>query len=202
MISINPALNSERENYKLLTGSIIPRPIAFVTTKSSQGVLNGAPFSFFNVVSSNPPMISLSVQRKAGEMKDTARNIMEAGEFVVHIVDEQNVEKVNKTSASLPSWESEIELAGLTEVTSEKISVSGIKEAKVRMECVLEKSLVLGDTEAPACDFIIARVVQIHVAEEVYEEGRINPKVLAAVCRLAGNNYASLGEIFVLERPL
>ncbi|HLQ74268.1 MAG TPA: flavin reductase, partial [Bacillota bacterium] len=76
MISIDPLNNSERDNYKLLIGSVIPRPIAFITSLSEDGILNGAPFSYFNVVSSNPPLISLSVQRKAGMMKDTARNII------------------------------------------------------------------------------------------------------------------------------
>src|SRR3954454_23750679 len=103
LLSIDPALMSERENYKFLIGSIIPRPIAFVTTLSKDGVLNGAPFSYFNIVSSNPPMISLSIQRSSGTQKDTARNINLLKQFEVHIVDEQNVEKINKTAASLPS---------------------------------------------------------------------------------------------------
>ena len=126
---------SERENYKFLIGSIIPRPIAFVTTMSKDGILNGAPFSYFNIVSSNPPMISLAIQRSEGKQKDTARNIIESKEFVIHIVDEQNVEKINQTAASLPPDQSEIELAKLTPVESVKISVPGVKEAKIRMEC-------------------------------------------------------------------
>ena len=77
MLAIDPSTNTERENYKLLIGSIVPRPIAFVTTLSEGGILNGAPFSYFNIVSSNPPMISLSIQRSAGKQKDTARNIIE-----------------------------------------------------------------------------------------------------------------------------
>ena len=135
---------TERENYKFLIGSVIPRPIAFVTTISKDGILNGAPFSYFNIVSSNPPMISLAIQRSEGKHKDTARNILQSKEFVIHIVDEQNVEKINKTAASLPPEQSEIELAGLTPVESVKISVPGVKEAKIRMECALEHSLELG----------------------------------------------------------
>ena len=100
MLSIDPSTISERENYKFLIGSIIPRPIAFVTSMSQEGILNGAPFSYFNIVSSNPPMISLAIQRSGGKQKDTARNILESKEFVVHIVDEQNVEKINKTAAA------------------------------------------------------------------------------------------------------
>src|SRR5690606_20166550 len=126
-----------RENYKFLIGSVIPRPVAFVTSLSKDGVLNGAPFSYFNIVSSNPPLISLSVQRSKGERKDTARNIIQTGEFVVHIVDEDHVKKINETAASLPADESEIEYAGLTPVKSDIVSVAGIKEAKIRMECVL-----------------------------------------------------------------
>src|SRR3954462_3459680 len=98
LLSIDPASLSERDNYKFLIGSIVPRPIAFVTTQSKDGVLNGAPFSYFNIVTSNPPMISLSIQRNGGRIKDTARNIFENKEFVVYIVDEDNVAKINETA--------------------------------------------------------------------------------------------------------
>lgn len=201
LLSIDPANNSERENYKFLIGSIVPRPIAFVTTISKDGVINGAPFSYFNIVSSNPPMISISIQRSEGRQKDTARNIIESKEFVVHIVDETNVEKVNQTAANLPPEQSEIELAKLTPVDSIKISVPGVKEAKIRMECALEHSLELGGLDSPGCDFIIGKVVQFHVDRNIYENGRIDPKGLAVVSRLAGINYAKIGEIFSIERP-
>lgn len=192
---------SERDNYKFLIGCIIPRPIAFVTTQSKEGVLNGAPFSYFIIVSSNPPMISLSIQRSAGRQKDTATNIIESKEFVIHIVDEQNVEKINKTAASLPPNQSEIELANLTPVESVKISVPGVQEAKIRMECSLEHSIELGGSDTPGCDLIIGKIVQFHIEGDIYENGRINPIGLAAVSRLAGNNYAKIGEIFEIERP-
>ncbi|QCJ41247.1 flavin reductase family protein [Bacillus sp. S3] len=201
MLSIDPASLSEKENYKFLIGSIIPRPIAFVTTMSTDGILNGAPFSYFNIVSSNPPMISLSIQRAQGRQKDTARNIIETKEFVVHIVDDHNVEKVNKTAASLPPEQSEIELAKLTPVNSVKVSVPGVKEAKIRMECRLEHSLELGGSDSSGCDLIIGKIVQFHIDESIYEKGRIDPMGLAAVSRLAGNYYAKIGEIFEIERP-
>ncbi|KLV15238.1 flavin reductase family protein [Niallia circulans] len=202
MHSIDPKTISERENYKFLIGSIIPRPIAFVTSLSEEGVLNGAPFSYFNIVSSNPPMISLSIQRSNGKPKDTARNILNKREFVIHIVDEQNVDKINQTAASLAPSESEIELAGLTPIDSSAISVPGIKEAKIRMECVLEHSLELGGTEAlPGCDFLIGRVVHYHIDSTLYENGRIDPRGLAAVSRLAGNDYAKIGDMFTKVRP-
>ncbi|WP_342042131.1 flavin reductase family protein [Bacillus sp. OTU2372] len=201
MISIDPSKNTERENYKFLIGSIIPRPIAFVTSLSKEGVLNGAPFSYFNIVSANPPLISLAIQRSGGRQKDTARNIIDLKEFVVHIVDEHNVELINKTAASLPPDQSEIELAQLTPVKSVKVSTPGVMEAKIRMECRLEHSLEIGGEDSPGCDLIIGRIVQYHIESDLYESGRIGPKGLAAVSRLAGNNYAKIGEIFEIERP-
>ena len=105
------------------------------------------------------------------------------------------------TAANLPTSQSEVQLAGLTPVESVNISVPGVKEAKVRMECVLEHSLELGGSESAGCDFIIGRVVQFHIENEIYENGRIDPRGLAAVSRLAGSNYAKIGEIFELERP-
>ena len=201
MLSINPSTNTERENYKLLIGRSYPRPIAFVTTLSNDGTLNGAPFSYFNIVSSNPPMISLSIQEKAGKQKDTARNIIESKEFVVHIVDEHNVEKINETAANLPSDQSEVTVANLTAMPSTKITVPGIKESKIRMECTLEHVLQLGDSNSPSCDLIIGKIVQFHIKKDIYEDGKIDPRKLAAVSRLAGNDYAKIGEIFSIERP-
>ncbi|MEK5040365.1 flavin reductase family protein [Sporosarcina sp. FSL K6-3457] len=200
MISIDPQKNSERDNYKILIGSIIPRPIAFVTTQSEDGIVNGAPFSYFNIVSSNPPMVSLAIQRPSGELKDTARNIYSSREFVVHIVDDENVVKINKTAASLPATESEIELANLTLVQSENVTVPGVREAKVRMECRLVQSIPFGG-DGPGSDLFIGEVVRFHVDEAIYEDGRIDPRGLNAVSRLAGANYAKIGDIFSIERP-
>ncbi|MFD1929571.1 flavin reductase family protein [Sporosarcina siberiensis] len=200
MISIDPQKNSERDNYKLLIGSIIPRPIAFVTTQSEDGIVNGAPFSYFNIVSSNPPMVSLSIQRPNDQPKDTARNIYSSREFVVHIVDDKNVAKINETAASLPATESEIELAKLTLVDSENVSVPGVKEAKVRMECRLVQAIPLGGDGAGS-DLFIGEVVRFHVDEAIYENGRIDPRGLNAISRLAGSSYAAIGDIFSIERP-
>ncbi|MUK90536.1 flavin reductase family protein [Ornithinibacillus sp. L9] len=203
MIPIDPRGKSAKENYKLLIGSIIPRPIAFVTSLAEDGIVNGAPFSFFNVVSSNPPMISISVQRREGEIKDTARNILEKHEFVIHIVDVQNVQTVNTTAASLAANESEIEMANMTTVESDVITVPGVKEAKVRMEFKLEKHIELGEGDYIDTDFIIGKIVKYHMDDSVYnaETGRINYDALGAVSRLAGFDYAKIGDIFSIERP-
>lgn len=203
MYSIDPNDLQERENYKFLIGSIIPRPIAFVTSVNEDGVVNGAPFSFFNVVSSNPPMISVSVQRKKGQMKDTSRNIAANGEFVVHVVSEEFVRAINETAANLPPDESEIERAGLTLVSSDVVSVPGVQEAKVRFECTLEQKLTLGgDENGPGCDLLIGRVRKYHIEEDLYKEGYIDKDQLRAMSRLAGNDYATIGDVVTIERPL
>jgi flavin reductase (DIM6/NTAB) family NADH-FMN oxidoreductase RutF len=203
MIALDPAGRSERDNYKLMIGSIIPRPVAFVTTLSGTGVLNAAPFSYFNIVTANPPMISISVQRKNGELKDTSRNAIETGAFVVHISDESYIAQLNETAANLPPDESEVDLAGLTPIASKKIAVPGVAEAKIRMECVLDRAIPLGGTEdSPACELLIGRIVCFHVDESLYEDGHIDPYALKPVSRLAGSSYAKLGEIFSIDRPL
>lgn len=201
LITIDPTNNTERENYKLLIGSIIPRPIAFITSQSNDDILNGAPFSYFNIVSSNPPMVSIAIQHSSSGRKDTTKNILTSGEFVVHIVDEGNVEKINQTAATLPRQKSEISLANLTPINSVTLDVPGIKEAKIRMECVLEHSIELGDSHSPSSDLIIGKVVQFHIDPSIYRQGRIDPRGLGAISRLAGHDYAKIGDIFTIERP-
>ncbi|WNR47159.1 flavin reductase family protein [Paenibacillus roseipurpureus] len=202
MIAIDPSTQSERDNYKLLIGSIIPRPIAFVTTLSKEGVLNAAPFSYFTIVTANPPMVAVSVQRKGGVRKDTSRNAVDSGEFVVHISDESYIDAINQTAAALPPDESEVALAGLTPAPSSRLAVPGIAEASIRMECVLEQAIPLGGTaDAPAADLLIGRVVYMHIDDAIYEDGHIDPQKLMPVSRLAGSSYAKLGEMFAIDRP-
>jgi flavin reductase (DIM6/NTAB) family NADH-FMN oxidoreductase RutF len=202
MISVTPESMSERENYKFLIGSIVPRPIAFVTTQSENGVVNAAPFSYFNIVSANPPRISISVQRRNGMMKDTARNATNTKEFVVHIVDESIVGAVNETAAELAMDESELARTNFTLVASDKISVPGVNEAKIRFECKLEQAVQLGGTAGEVgCDLLIGNIVCYHIEPLLYHNGRINAQALQPVARLAGNNYSHLGRIFELKRP-
>jgi|SRR5690625_156952 len=201
MFSFNPENNTERENYKLLIGSVVPRPIAFVTTVAEDGTVNGAPFSYFNVISSNPPLLSVSIQRKNGIVKDTARNILENKEYVIHIVDDNNVNEINTTAASLPPNESEIQKANLTLVESEQVSVPGIRESKVRFECILKYSLELDENNSVGSDLLIGKVVRFHIDKEIYQDGKINPHLLGPISRLAGSDYAKIGEVFSIERP-
>lgn len=201
MKSIDPKQQQERDNYKLMTGAIIPRPVAFVTTQSKEGVVNAAPFSYFNIVSANPPLISVSVQRKDGELKDTSRNILQSEQFVVHLTNEQNVSNVNETAAGLAYNESEIDKTSFTLTASEVIDVPAVNEAPFRMECTLEKHVTLDAYNS--FDLFIGKVERFHIAEESYSEdnGHIDEASLRAVSRLAGNHYATLGDVFTLERP-
>lgn len=201
MLIFDPKDNTERENYKLLIGTVIPRPVAFVTSQSKDGIVNAAPFSYFNIAATDPPMLSVSFQRKNGVLKDSAKNIIDTGEFVIHIVDEENVTEVNKTAATLPSDESEIEVTNLKLVASDKVSVPAVRNAKARFECTLEKAIELGPDGKTTADFIIGKIEKFHIAEEIYESGKINYDELRAVSRLAGHDYAKVGEVFSIARP-
>lgn len=203
MKQLDPQSLSERENYKFLIGSIIPRPIAFVTSINEAGVVNAAPFSFFNIVSSNPPMISISVQRKAGEQKDTARNITTTKQFVVHVVSEEIVAEVNKTAANLAPHQSELDDTQFTLVNSVKVAVHAVTEAKVRFECELVQHVPLGgDDGQSGCDLLIGRIVQYHIDEAIYnDKGHIDARKLQPMSRLAGNDYATIGEFLTIARP-
>ena len=192
---------SKKQNYKLLSGSIIPRPIAFVTSQDKSGHLNAAPFSFFNIVNSAPPMIMISTIRSEGKRKDTSVNIEETEEFVVHITDETIVKEVNKTAAPIERTSNELERTNLTCIDSELVSVPGILQAKIRMECKLNRIIPLGDPQEGS-DLIIGEVVMFHIDDDVYfEDSKIDAQALTAISRLAGHDYASLGETFTIVRP-
>ncbi|MBF0812218.1 MULTISPECIES: flavin reductase family protein [Staphylococcus] len=193
---------TKKQNYKLLSGSVVPRPIAFVTSQDKDGHLNAAPFSFFNVVNSAPPMIMISTGRSAGKRKDTSLNIEETESFVVHITDEATVEQINHTAAPLARNQNELERTSLNCVDSELVAVPGIEQAKIRMECKLDRIIPLGDSQEGS-DLIIGEVVMFHIDESVYfEDSKIDVDALSAVARLAGNDYASLGNKFTIERPM
>ncbi|MGN7762245.1 flavin reductase family protein [Paenibacillus sp. 22594] len=194
---IKASEQTAHDNYKLLIGSIIPRPIAFVTSMNEQGVVNAAPFSFFNIVNDEPPMIMISCVRKAtGEMKHTASNILGNGEFVVHIVDEDNVGAINHTSINAPEGISEVELAGLTPIPGLMIRVPRIEECRIAMECRLVRHVALGH-----CDMLVGEVLCFHIEDELIQGGRIDAAKLKPVSRLAGASYAAIGRTFELERP-
>lgn len=198
---LDPKDLTQRENYKLLIGSIIPRPVAVVSTQSADGIVNIAPFSFFNIVSSEPVILSLAIQRKEGELKDTARNLLATKEAVVHILDQTNVQEANKTAVLLPADQSELTVSGFTTTTSKTIAVPGLKEASVRLETILHQHVPIKKDQQTTADLLLLEVVGYQIAEDVYQDGKIDPRALQAVSRLAGNSYATIGEIFDIKRP-
>ncbi|MGC5771758.1 flavin reductase family protein [Paenibacillus pabuli] len=206
MYTLDPRELTGRDNYKLMSGSVVPRPIAFVTTLSQDGsVINAAPFSFFNVVSSDPPLLSISIARKNGVMKDTARNVLAGQELVVHICDESIALDMNETAAMLEPHESELERTNLTTVPSTVVAVPGIMESLIRMECRLYQHIPVSNDEGqPVSDLLLVRIVQYHFNEKVYDPATnyILMDQLKPISRLAGNDYAKLGERFTVIRPV
>lgn len=163
MITLQMDQLSRKEAYKLLSGSIVPRPIAFITSLSKEDVVNAAPFSFFNVISGHPPLIAVSIGRRDGQMKDTAQHIIDREEFVVHVSDEDMIEDINETAATLPREESELDRTGLHQVESHVISVPGIKEARIRFECQLEKHLTFQNDEGRSQLIISLAGLYVHI---------------------------------------
>ena len=190
MITLHTKDLQENASRKLLSGSILPRPIALISTLQENGKVNVAPFSWFNIVNGEPPMISVSVRYDTEKQKDTSRNIMRNKEFVVHIISEDYLEKANKTSISLSPYESELEFANLTRVDSSSIKTPGIMESKVRLECQLETYVSL-----EKADLIIGKVITFHIDEEIYDNGKIDLLKLNPVSRLSGKRYSLVGKI-------
>nr|WP_220186322.1 flavin reductase family protein [Brevibacillus halotolerans] len=184
-----------------MIGGIIPRPIAWVTSHNPAGVVNAAPFSYFNVACIDPMMISIAVSRKPRQvMKDTARNISETKEFVVNTVDVHNVALVNETSADFPADQSEVEALGLDLTPSQAIKVPRLALSRIHFECKLHQIVTLG--EPAASDLIIGEVVHVHIDDSMYFNGKIDAEKFAPVSRLAGHTYATLGELFDHPRPV
>lgn len=184
--------------YKLLTGAVVPRPIAWVTTLNPVGGVNLAPFSAFTFVSSYPPMLGFNVGRRGLETKDTSRNIHACGEFVVHIGDETMIEAIHLSAVEHPPEVSETELLGLETVASERVRPARLASAPISMECRLHEILRFGATGS---EFIVGEVLLFHVRDDLISGGKIDTAKLRPVCRLGGPNYARLGEI-VTMRPL
>lgn len=184
--------------YRLLTGVVVPRPIAWVTSRSPQGLINLAPFSCFTFVSNHPPMVGINVGRKAGVMKDTGNNVHATGEFVVNIADENLIEPVHLSAVEHAPDVSEVELLGLAVAPSVCVRPPRLAAAPISMECRLHRAIAFGDTGS---EFLVGEVLMFHLREGLYENGKIDTGKLRPICRIGGPNYAKLGEI-VQMRPI
>ena len=179
------------ETHKLMIGSIVPRPIAFVSTLSKDGLENLAPFSYFNGICSNPPSIMFCPARRGydGKTKDTLNNIRDTEEFAVNIVSEDFSEQMVSTSTDFEPEVNEFEVSGLTPEPCQKIAPPKVAEAKISFECKLNKIIPVGN-EGPGGGFVvIGTIVLFHIDDDVYEDGYINLEKLRPIGRLAGNMY-------------
>ena len=187
---------------RVLTGVVVPRPIAFVSTISNSGNVNLSPYSFFNAVSYDPPLIIFSSSKftSDGKLKDSLSNIEQNGEFVVNIVNENIVEAMNTTAAEYPEDVNEFDVANLTQIDSDLVKPPRLRESPVNMECKLERIITLG-TEAHPQGLVIGEIIQLHIDDEIISGHRINHEKLKPVGRLAGNMYTHTYDVFELMRP-
>lgn len=185
---------TEREIYFLLTGMVIPRPVAWISTLAPDGTANIAPFSFTTVLSSDPPIVCFV----SSGVKDSMRNAQETGDFVYNVGGEELLDHLNLTAADLHRDESEFEWVNLTPRPSDIVKSPRLGEAPISMECRLLEVIPFG---GGAGNLVAGEVVRIHIAERILTDDRVDPKKLRPICRLSGSNYATLGDIITLKRP-
>ncbi len=189
------------EAYRWLTSTVTPRPIAWVSTCSMAGVSNLAPFSFFQVISSEPPTLLINVGLKDGLSKDTARNARDTGELVIQLVSAEQAEAMNASAAALPHGLSEFEHCGIPSEPACIVKVQRVAGAPVAFECRVAQILPY-PAESPSCELIFAEVLLAHVEDRVLDErGRIDPARLDLVGRLGGAAYSYTRERFDMQRP-
>lgn len=176
-----------------MTALVIPRPIGWISTISAAGVRNLAPYSYFNLMGSDPFYVAFG----STTVKDSIANLREVPQFVANIVTMHVLEKMNFTSTDFPRAEDEFSWAGLTPVPAAKVRPPRVGEAKAHLEC--EVVQIVDDRNT---HIVLGRIVHAHVDPSVWHEGRIDPRLLDPVCRLSGSGYATLGELFNVQRPV
>ncbi|MBV8848542.1 MAG: flavin reductase family protein [Methylobacteriaceae bacterium] len=195
-MKINPDILTTSDIYKLLTGVVVPRPIAWVTTMSPTGIVNLAPFSAFTFVSSAPPMVGINIGLRGGDLKDTARNIEAMGEYVVNIGDETMMEAVHRSAIDYHPSISEPEILGLKTVPSDVIRTPRLRDVPISLECRLSRTVEFGE---PGTRFIAGQILMFHIRDGLCSDNKIDARMLRPICRLGGPNYARLGEIVSMQ---
>lgn len=201
MLSFNTQETPFGDNYKFVIGSILPRPIAVVSTLNEDGSNNVAPFSFFTGVSAKPMIVAFCplIRTSTGEKKDTVINIEREKEFVINFVTEENADLINDTSAELKYGEDEFKYAGLTPIDSEVVKARRVKESPIHFECKLRDILSYGDKPG-AGTLITGEVVRVHIDERIYDNGRIITKEFKPMGRGAGNDWFKTDSIVEKQR--
>ena len=202
-MEIKPDALSWKSVYKLLIGSVLPRPIGWISSVNDQGQPNLAPFSFFNIVCANPPTILFCPMVRSGDnqLKDTLQNIRETGEFVVNIVSGELVEKMIKTSVEAPYGVNEFDYAGLTPKLSSVVTPPRVAESPIHFECKLNQIIDISLNPGGG-SVVIGTIVHMHIDERLMiGEDKIDLAKLTPIGRLAGNSYVRVTDIFDIERP-
>ena len=193
---LDPRTVPTKDVYRFLISAVVPRPIAFVSTVSAAGAPNLAPFSYFNAVSSDPPLVAIAISDRADDPKDTLRNIRETREFVVNVVSEPLLDAMVSTSGEWPRATSEFGPSGLTQAPSERVRAPYVAESPLQLECTLYREVQLGNSFLVVGEVILARV-----RDDLLVDGRVDPAKLAPVGRLGGELYAPLGPVLKRARP-
>lgn len=191
-LEVAPGDWQRQEFYQLMTALVIPRPIGWISTISAAGVRNLAPYSYFNLMGTEPAYVAFG----SSGVKDSLANLRQVPEFVANIVTMHLIEKMNFTAGDFPREEDEFGWAGLTPAPSAKVRPFRVGEAKAHLECEVVQVVSDRDTH-----IVLGRIVHAHVDPSVWKDGRIDPKLLDPVCRLAGSGYASLGDLYNVQRP-
>ena len=200
-MEFNPDTLEASAIYKLLTGSIIPRPIGWISTIDENRINNLAPFSYFNMIGDDPPHVMFSTRRDNNTNKDTLNNVLTNKQFVVNMVTENLVEQMNATAQVVPAEVDEFELVGLTPIASTKIKPNRVKESPIQFECEMVHHYFLENHKQGGACIVIGRIVMMHIDESVLLDNyKINMETYKPVARLAGSNYSKIGEVFSIKR--
>ena len=190
-----------QQNYQLLIGGITPRPIAWISTRSKEGVDNLAPYSFFTVASCNPPVLLYTqVTQRSGNNKDTLQNLLETKECVVNIVNSALLEQMNATSAALGIKESEFSFANVEACESAQVLTKSVKNAPVRYECRLREVVRVSDLPAGG-QLILLDVTGIYVDDALYKNDTIDQQDIDSVGKMGGNHFSLTTNTIELTRP-
>ena len=192
----DPRALPARDVYRLLISVVVPRPIALVSTIGTGGGFNVAPFSYFNAISSDPPLVGIAINDRADDPKDTLTNIRTTGDFVVNVVSEPLLAPMVQSAGEWPAEVSEFGVSGLTPRDSVRVKSPAVAESPVQMECVLHREIPLGNSF-----LVVGEVVLMHVSDDVMVEGRVDPERLAAIGRLGGEYYSLMREVVKVPRP-
>ena len=195
-MDVDPSSLPEKDSYRLMISAFVPRPIAFVSTRSLAGVDNCAPFSFSMGVSSRPMVFAVSIGERDSQPKDSARNILDTHEFVVNLVTEAIAEKMNIASGDYAETVSEFDEAGLTRAPSELVKPPRIAESPVNFECRLIRAVHIGENTV-----FFGEAVRLHINDDVMANGLVDVQRLRPIGRLGGARYCRTHDVFEMVRP-